>query len=458
MSTVTDSHPRPNDEGRTVHLDTAVPLPEIYYQTTGPLHWVKDAEDAWISVTENSARMRIKNQGFSSFPAKRGENSEVERCLVGIQDRQNVAYAGSLAGLGSGVRVIHGRRVLVTDAPTFVNPCPDADWPNLRAIIDGMLNLPNHDQRPYLFGWLKVALEAYRARRWQPGQVLALAGPIGSCKSLMQSVITELFGGRAAKPYLYMTGRTTFNADLFGAEHLVVEDEAESTDIRARRHFGSNIKDVAVNRVHQCHAKNRQALTLTPMWRMTISLNDEPARMLVLPPLDEDVADKVMLFKVQNPAMPMPTETAEDKERFWQTLIGELPGFVSFLNDYIIPQELRSSRFGILHFHHPELVEALAELTPETMLLRLIDWALRGTWDAGQNWEGPATELMELLYTGNDWRHCEAKKLLRSTASCGIYLARLAADRRLGGRVTSNKVHGVTIWTVHRPMGPELAT
>ena len=38
-----------------------------------------------------------------------------------------------------------------------------------------------------------------------------------------------------------------------------------------------------------------------------------------------------------------------------------------------IPGELRCERFGVKHYHHPELLEALAESAPETKLLALID-------------------------------------------------------------------------------------
>jgi hypothetical protein len=36
-------------------------------------------------------------------------------------------------------------------------------------------------------------------------------------------------------------GHTQFNSRIFGAEHLMLEDEAESVDIRSRRRFAANI-------------------------------------------------------------------------------------------------------------------------------------------------------------------------------------------------------------------------
>jgi hypothetical protein len=45
------------------------------------------------------------------------------------------------------------------------------------------------------------------------------------------------------------------------------------------------------------HAKHREALTLDPIWRMTISLNEEPESLQVLPPLDESLEDKIIILR-----------------------------------------------------------------------------------------------------------------------------------------------------------------
>jgi hypothetical protein len=39
-------------------------------------------------------------------------------------------------------------------------------------------------------------------------------------------------------------------------------------------------------------------------------------------------------------------------------------------------RELISERFGIRHFHHPEILQAIDNLAPEYRLLRLIDDAI----------------------------------------------------------------------------------
>lgn len=369
-----------------------------------------------------------------------------DECLLRIQSEQNVDYVGPLAGYRAGPHQIRGKLVLVTNSPVIIQP-QVGEWPVLRSILEGMFG----DQIPYVYGWLKGSYQAVAEGRWSPAQVLALAGPVNSGKSLFQRLVTVMLGGRAAKPHRHLTDRSQFNSDLFGAEHLMIEDEAESIDIRARRHFASGLKSIAVNQDHQWHGKHREALVLTPIWRMTVSLNEEPERLQVLPPLDSDVADKVILLRVNHTSMPMLTETDEEKGRFWDALIAELPAFLHFLRSWEIPQELRSPRFGIRHYHHPDLLEALNRTAPEHRLLALVDevyFRKQGLQLSPRSWEGTAEELERLLNSDESFRR-QTQQLLGFNSACGSYLARLAS--KPGSRVEGRKLRGQTRWTIAAP-------
>jgi hypothetical protein len=415
-------------------------LPPVYYQDQRTEYWIPDQEGNYIRVTESGVRRYLKAHGFTK--------PELDGALLRIQQTRNVAYASRLAGYPVGCFTMGQKRILVTEPLRLIEP-KAGEWPLLCGILNGMLNLDSVDQRPYFYGWLKCAITGLRRGKWMPGQVVAFAGPRESGKSLMQSVITKLLGGRYAKPYLYMSGRTDFNLDSFQSEHLMVEDECESVDIRSRRHFAGHIKQVAANKTHQCHGKNKDGVVLEPLWRMTISLNDDPERLLVLPPIDEDVADKIMLFKVAWSAMPMPTETADQKEAFEKALAAELPAFVHFLLNYEIPKDLRSARYGIKHYHHPELLEALSETTPETRLLNLIDMEIFRGIPPLTPPEYTAIELETLLTRDSSSVRREARNLLTYGTACGSYLGRLAKVE--DGRVSRRVLHGTTYWAIQPP-------
>jgi hypothetical protein len=128
----------------------------------------------------------------------------------------------------------------------------------------------------------------------------------------------------------------------------MLEDESASVSYQARSALGAQIKAIAVNKIHACHGKRRDIVNLCPWWRLSISLNNEPERMMILPRLGEDVSDKIILLRVTRHPMPMPTATAEEKELFRQVISQQLPGYLSWLeNEFKIPNEWVSQRFGI---------------------------------------------------------------------------------------------------------------
>jgi hypothetical protein len=246
-----------------------------------------------------------------------------------------------------------------------------------------------------------------------------------------------------------MSGLTPFNAELFGAEHLMIEDEAASTDLRARRKFGASIKDVTVNEVQSCHAKNRQAISLRPLWRITISLNDEPENLMILPPLDESLADKIMLLRTNKKPMPMPTYTGAEKARFWAALIAELPAFTHHLLSNPIPEHLRCERFGVKTFQHPELVASIEVLSPENRLLSLIDSVLFR--DPVASTQVITSEELERTLLDSSFGY-EARRLLDWNNATGSYLGRLAVKHpeRIEARRTSTS----RPWVIRPPVTP----
>jgi hypothetical protein len=278
-----------------------------------------------------------------------------------------------------------------------------------------------------MLGWLKVAINSLKTHRYMPGQALGLFGVAGSGKTFLQDhLITPLLGGRDAKPYQYMTGATAFNADMFAGEHLVISDENAHTDLASRRNFGTRIKDICVNHRQKLHAKYKAGVMVSPFWRLSISCNDEPENMMILPPMDGSIADKVMLLKVHKPNC-LPGD--EHREEYIAQFQSELPAFAAYLEAFVIPNELRCSRYGVTHFHHPELLEALDGLAPEMELLDLIDMELWRNQAIPQVWEGTATELYSALIDESSQVRVQVRATVRNGILCGRYLTRLTKKK-----------------------------
>jgi hypothetical protein len=331
---------------------------EAFYDPQSKGYWTQNAEGRWMEVNETGLKRYLKNEGFASILFEGEHLCEVEAEILRIQQHCSVSLAGPLAGYRIGPTEICGNRVLVTSEAKLIRPQP-GPHPLLDTLMENLFCDPVCDQRIYMKGWLKFALEALQTRSFRPGQAVAMAGERDCGKSFWQKIITELLGGRTAKPYRYMAGDTPFNGELFGAEHLMIEDDVASTQLQKRRTFGSHIKAFTVNETQSWHAKGLQAMTLTPTQRLSITLNNEPENLMILPPLDESLGDKLMLLKVHKHPMPMPTNTTEERKAFWAALKAEFPAFVWHLNQLQIPADLASPRFGIKHYHHPDLLAAI---------------------------------------------------------------------------------------------------
>ena len=441
---------------RKLTSQTKSPQIDAYYDSGRKEYLVENKGKRWLNHQETSFKRILRSLGISTAFMEGSRLSQADQVILTIQNTRDVMFAGPLAGRKAGFYEENGIRLLVTHSPVIIEPCP-GEWPTLRAVFQGLLS--NHQiQLDTFFAWLKIAYEAVRSGQHRPGQALAFAGPVNCGKSLVQNLITKILGGRSAKAFQFLSGKTTFNGELFGAEHLMLEDEHSSTDIRSRHTLGAMIKNLAVNETQMCHRKNRTPVNLLPLWRLTISLNDEPEALLVLPPLNADISDKLIILKCEQFEMPMPTNTPEERHAFWGKLVEEIPAFLAFLEDWEIPAEQQCRRFGIKTYQHPDIVSELDQLAPEVRLLALMD---EGLWqlerlhklgppvtptptsaqpltssldinltgvDTGQGatsgaeWIGTAAKL-ETFVTDVDFPNCrQIRKLLSWAYALGTYL------------------------------------
>lgn len=411
------------------------PLTKIqcYYDTGRGGFWVQNTRSEWIPFTESSLRRMLKLAHFPHIPVKEEQMKRVDQALLELQTTLDVAYAGPIAGYKVGFHEICGQRVLVTSGPKLLQS-KQGNWSTLRAFFEQLLG---EDVRVF-YGWMKAGLRSlYSGPPWVPGQMLAIAGPAGCGKSLLQNLVTELVGNRSAKPYRYMIGDTDFNHDLVSNEHLMIEDEAASTDLRVRRHFGSQLKNMMANEVQRLRRMRLDALSVTPFWRITISVNDEPENLAVLPPIDESLKDKISLLKAFPITPPFAADDIKARNAWRARLSAELPAFMFWLRSYRVPPSMMNVRYGVVAYQNADLVEALQDLSPERRLMTLID-SLRIWGIDNEDWIGTAAELEERLLEKD--KLGRVSRLLYFQSACGTYLGRL--ESQFPTRISSGKAKG----------------
>lgn len=160
-----------------------------------------------------------------------------------------------------------------------------------------------------------------------------------------------------------------------------------------RLFFGERIKEIVANDTARLHKKNRDAVTVSPFWRLSITLNDNPEKLRCLPPLTDDLAEKIIMLQ----AKPAP--------------------------------------------------ETIFEGEPEHHLLLLVDKA--GLFE-GERWEGDAEDLKQTLCSSDAVRG-SAVRLMGGVqlATVGIWLSHLAS--KFPARVQKHRTATKRGWIIQPP-------
>lgn len=388
-----------------------------------------------LELNLGDLRLLCRLEGIAAKQPESGlSDFEKLRCHV-VKTRSVDCVVDKLAGWSAGLHSFNGSRIYVKRGPILMEPSA-GEWPAIRALVEGVLG----DRATYLYCWLKVAVEALRLGVVnRAGQLLIIIGPRASGKSRIQHwIITPLLGGESADPSSYMIGDTDFNEELFGAVHLLMEDPSLRDDAEAKTRFAARVKELTVNDQRRLHPKGSKAVSLAPLWRPTLSLNDD--EMGVLPFISDSLEDKLIVLKGRH--YDTPTGSGSDAERSaWAKQIrSELPAFLAWLLSFEIPESLRCKRFGVRHFIDDEIANELHDQSPDARVLECIDMELWHEAHGGRRvWEGTSTVLSHALHHPSAECHREARSLFRGPAQLGKILQRLAKkkpdrvqDRRRG--------------------------
>ena len=428
-------------------FETSNAIPEYIYEERRGRYWHRRERGDYVDKSEPQLKRWLRQQGVrgTADPKANEVISPLEATLIESETERRVFYAGPLAGYKSGMHNMEGGEILVTRSPRLITPKP-GEWPLLREVLDTMLSCPAEDidQRPYFYGWLKHLMESLYEGWWTRGLALAMAGDVRCGKTLLLTVLKEMCGGGEAKPYRYMIGQDAFNEEMFEHTILSIDDESADTSIKARKHFAAQIKQVVANGSARCRGMHKSALTLKPIWRLVICLNMEPDNLMVLPPVDEDVADKMMLFRVYG-GYDFPSGPAAERA-FFQQLLSELPSFLHWLcNEWEMPADL-VGRFGVRHFHHPALLQVLDEMAPFHRVDQLIHQSiLKHHW----RWEGTTTQLEHALKAEDSGLIRSDRDWIPQPAWLGRHLERLG--KKLGpDRYRLERKASERIWHIYR--------
>lgn len=420
---------------------------DVYHRSKGDKYFWLDGAGRFQEHGVEDFRRLLRLNGISGKNADGELTSAHDHLIQRVQSKHGVDVAMPLAGYGAGLREMNGVRLLVTVPPKL--PQPQAgDYPALGRLLTELAGVGKDEhgdvQLKTLTLWLARAWRSIAEDRTLSGHCLILAGPPSACKTLFQEqIITAILGGRKAKAALVLVKDKDFTADLASSEHLYLADELVSKDYRARMNLAEKIKSFVANRGQSVHPKGVDQMTLNPRWRLSISLNDEPDRLAMLPPLDDaDIVDKVILLRCY--PVTRPSDDLE-QERWITQLIEEIPAFLHYAVAMQVPDELRELdgvRFGLRSFLHPGLMADMNANESESTAMAVIDKLLFWSPDC-EAIEDSASNIRLMMVdkaAGDNAMRAEVDRLFPNELRLGGVLSRIMI--RYPGRVEKPDRHG----------------
>ncbi len=327
----------------------------IYFD--GRTYWHMVGSNLWNKRTREDTMLELMDRGFDNRVGKAKSISDCGRLLNTIQQANRVDAALSLVNYPPGLVTIRRQRLLNTTRVRALPPAEGAfttlDFPWLWEFLQGHFAFPENRPLEHFLAWLKRAYGALLERQRLMGQALFLCGPRQNGKTLLATkIIAPMLGEGYADPFDYLTGRTTFNSELFD-NFLWCLNDADSPREGERGSVLSKIKDTVVNPSHQYHQKFGDRAQVDWQGRLLITLNDDPGSVALLPEVNSNTADKLCFFASKNYAKAWPSNREIES-----TLEKELPKFCRWLLTWEVPEDvLEASRVGVKSYFDPHVLE-----------------------------------------------------------------------------------------------------
>jgi hypothetical protein len=434
---------------------------------------MKSGED-WREIGERELRRSLKDEGVRQKAGEDERLSEAERVFEYVSNFRTVDFNGPLAGHKAGVHYSkEGLPFIVKGGPKLIVP-KKGDASLIWQILKPRFEDEEGPQLDYFLLWLRRGVEPLYNGTRRKGPMLILTGPNDCGKSFIQDhIITPIFGGRYFDPTDFFKNDSGFNKHMMASEHLAIGEFAFPLDGASRLMISEKFKKIVANDGQTYHPKGKDAMTMHPHFRLSISINDNPEKLRALPPMNSDLSDKVLLLRVRGGvAMPMPTNSDMEEAAFAAAVRKALPAFVHELLSWTPPEDIATGRFGMQVWQHPEIVDSLWEQEPGARFAFLLDKELfpqeeRATW---QHWGwGKAVQLHEEM-TGDQSKHAKqfasvAKHEGAFTQMLGLLFKKeseaLARERRkkpdeiewegIGRRYWKRHTKNGNFWQIHPP-------
>jgi hypothetical protein len=375
-------------------------VPGIGYYRRFPdtYHRSQPKEDLAMYLAGACGLSRARGQGATL--------SEVESALLHIQ--QSKVLDGAVPVVFDkretievgGKRLLNLARVRVMEPDTStLNPVWGQGFPWIAGWLGSMFR--PRKQLVYLLAWLKLFYEGARSGTLHKGHVIFVVGGRGIGKTLMNEQWIPMLMGGGVNASSYFVKGEKFVADLMEFGHWHIDDSEAASDRATHTRFTERVKGLVANGQFEYQPKFVNRVMVAHTGRLMVTLNGDPSSLLMIPDLDQNIEDKLIVF-----GLPETTTWAfPGRAQTERTLRTESPHFLNWLINWKPPKFVADGKFrwGMRNFIHPCVRKDATFNSFDGDILGVLEllWETDNDWvelkKIGSYWSGTSAELTQIL-------------------------------------------------------------
>lgn len=361
------------------------------YWYDGKNYHIEQESGNFITAAKEEAFLDLQARHELSNQRMRGEVlSEANKALHQVQTVKRVESAVPYVYNKNVIVNFEGKRYFNTSRITPLAPNDKSkkwgeDFPFIAEWAEGMFG---KEQLPWEQSWLAYAYQSFLNGTPKKGHCHIMVGPSNCGKTMWNTkLLATIFGGHI-KCSEYLVGKTEFNDHLFENGLWTVDDEAGASG-ESHVKFSSKIKEFVANDTFVVNAKFKKSGRVSWCGRLSITCNNDPMSMRMLPDLDMSTRDKLMVFNCE--------KFSGFYEGWLDVMLKELPYFCAWLRDYKIPDDHKDFRFGVKAYLSP-VIEALSHADGRySHIVELLEIFRDSQLEKGEEWVGTCSELLKHL-------------------------------------------------------------
>ena len=372
----------------------------------GKSYWVKNVRGMWSARNRDEITQDLKVQGYSHRLKKKRTATEIDEIMATIRDQHQVVAAAPFTHSREQFIDHNGDRYLNINHKTPLPPaakeeCVPENFPWLAAFLDGFFDeILQNGERPLDYWLADLQRTLQHLQRGEPvsGKAEVLAGDKNLGKSLMAVKIKRMIYGSNTDAGKFLLEQGSFNKELAESFHWYVDDNQSASSSQRHMLFTETLKKHVATPEVRYRPMYKDARVIPWYGRITITCNDDPDSLSIIPNMDMTMKDKVSLYKLQPREFQFPPNIELEK-----ILVQELPYFVGWLQwHYDAPKKCvaNDARYGIKPYHHPELLKTSKEVTGHARLEEMLRlWREIQNYDPNDpddspEWTGTSSALL----------------------------------------------------------------